>query len=216
MEYLSLFMFKGAKLANEHQKQDAIKLATDLYHEVSKHYSCNPVFYCSKDEKGKWHFEYATVQLKNSLLNIDIQPKTFKGKYLIYADDIRNLPFITNYEVEKASNEIGKPKEIGKLSATKIFAWVLFYEKLYKEVKRVSDESVKRIEEFRKSIKGLPIEWNYKSDTVGQIVKNGITFTFAIESNGHIDQRLKVDLNVERSVKVFKQLSDNKYKAPRK
>ena len=170
-----------------------------MANEISKFYPCLVIH----DN----NFNDDFILLNHDYLELRIS-KNSKGKYSIYAYNLRDFKNIDSYDLKKAQTQFTEPNQIGVLTTKKINAWIEYFESVYNHLKSLDEKQGNEVEIFLKSIEGLPINWNYKK-TGGEIIKNGIRFKFSID-NGSVSQRIELEY-ISNNLETFLKLSDNKF-----
>lgn len=187
------------KLSN-YGRGELIK-AQQLADETSVFFPADPVIIVSEYD-GEFHYERTEIKLFHPVIDLRIEHDTNKKKYRISCrteSTYRNIGYVT-------FNDLEKPNVMGVLSAKKVQEWVKYYETKCKRLAALEGANVKKISDFKASLKGLSVKWN---ENGGEIIRNGLKYTFSID-RGYISQGIKLDY-VDDNLKTFLELSDNKY-----
>lgn len=161
---------------------------------------------CSVNKtEGGYTFGHGCVYLINDVCNIRI--KKWNGQYHIYLeDDFDNL---TSYSIQNIKKGFIEPKNIGVLTTKKINDWMEYLQEVYLECKKENDKKTSVISNFLKSIEKENVKW-WNDHKHGEIIKNGIKFTFKIE-DGYVNQKIEIYYDVDSTIENFRKLSNNKY-----
>jgi len=186
---------------------DRLLKAKQTLDEINKYHSCEA--YCEIIEKD--NSEYCLENIKFYLINdtcrIEIRYLEYDKKYIIfYSESFKNLQ---HHQIQDIKSKFVQPKNIGVLNSKKINDWIEYNKNVYLEYKKKDKELANSVDDFLKSLEGENVIW-FNNKTSGEIIKNGIKFTFKIE-NGYISKKIDIYYTVENSLEAFKKLSNNKY-----
>ena len=120
----------------------------------------------------------------------------------IWSYDIRKLKYVNPHTIINNPKDfkIQKPHTIHTLSkrtTATIKAWIDYVSKVYDAIARISQERIAKIDAFLEKAKAIGItnikKSDYDNNIYGSITKNGIEYTFIINSiNGSIDEKLSI------------------------
>lgn len=131
--------------------------------------------------------------------------------YLHY--NFETLPYVRYETQREVSEKYDEPNKVRVLSAKKVIDWVEYLTKVYNDLTIISEERVKRINEFEEQMKGLNARIT-KKDPYGQfggeVEKNGLEFEFHVYDQGFIHRDIKVRIH-RNTLENFLLLTDNKY-----
>lgn len=127
----------------------------------------------------------------------------------------KNVSSHVNNETYKKTHTSNNVKIITATKLQKLLDNVRAY---HVEMERLEIEAQGKIKSFLATLKDLSVVYhkedreNSNSDiTSGEIVKNGIDFSFDICHDGYISKKISIDYKVENDIPSFLKLSDNKY-----
>lgn len=210
MKYLTIAEMKEKGVTPIGYQSRELEKAEALAKQVSVFIPAEVAVSCSEYD-GAIHFEHPLVHIKHNGLTYQINYNDYSKKYFIFCVDIREIKNVTNYTVANVEKDLDKPNNIGVLNLKKIMEWISYYKKVYEKVTEKSSGNKNRIDEFLESIKGLDVKW-FHNKTQGEIIKNGIKFSFKI-SDEYVTEQIEIYYEVDATLSSFLKLSDNKYKS---
>lgn len=178
--------------------------AVKLCAEVSEFYPAEVLITISLHD-GKYYLGHCYVHLKDTTVYVSYYSHKKRYSFVDYTE----YPTISRYEQTETIKHIKEPNYVGKLSTKKITEWVNYYNECNKVLKAKDDELNNNVQTFLDSIKDENVQW-WNNKNSGEIVKNGIVFSFNIE-NGWISKKIEVHYSVSSDLDTFKKLSDNKF-----
>lgn len=157
---------------------------------------------------------------KNSILNVNVigdlnlcikvNLVNFTFQYAINWKPVLNeLRYISNQDVLDVTKDKSFPLE-NVLNVDSIMEHAAYYTGTYLKLKEISRQNSFVIDEFLNSIVNENVHWDADL-TSGEIEKNGIVFNFKIHSS-YVETAITTRTHKD-TLEVFKQLSENKYKA---
>lgn len=215
MKSLTLKQFQASGLLekqNDYQKE-RIKADIARAEEISKFHPCEIVFNVSEHE-GTKYFEHTNLKLAHDKLEFNIRFDDYRKKYHIYCPSITNLKNVTSYTMSDEKKKLTEPNQIGVLTTKKIMDWIKYYEQLYANLEAIDNKNNNQEAEFLASLKGHNVKF-YNNGKSGEIIKNGIKFSFKIEPT-YISQTIEVHYECKSNLDTFLKLADNKYKPSKK
>lgn len=189
---------------NEYYK-NKLQEAKEQHEKINKFYPCETICVFTQTD-SKYFFEYVRHYLINDVCNILINYDNYSKKYYIHYNE--NFENLSSYLIKNITKNFKAPKKIGVLSTKKIKDWIEYNQNVYLALKAENDKRSDEITNFLNSIKGENIHW-IEHNKSGEIIKNGIVFTFKIE-NGYITQDIRIHYNVPKTFEAFKLLANNK------
>lgn len=205
---ITLAQFKKLNLKQNEYTSNTINADIARAKEISAFYPCEVVFHMYKDTSGTYYHHHRLI-LKHDALDINIRYYDYDKKYSISCNSIHNLKNITQYVVSDEKNKLVAPRYIGVLTNKKINDWISYYEQLYKNLEALDKENNNEEKKFLSSLKGLDVKF-YNNGKSGEVIKNGIKFSFKIEPT-FISQKIEVYYECESNLETFLQLADNNY-----
>lgn len=176
---------------------------------INTFYPCEITVSCSEYDGAK-HYEYAEIFLKHPSLKIRIW-KTSNGQHFLYNHSESELKNMDHYAIERVKKDFTEPNHFKAISTKNIENWVRYYEDVFKALQVVNDTNAAEIAVFRESIKGLPVQYRGTDKNKGEIVTNGIKFSFEIGET-YYTTKIELHYTAPSDLQGFLKLSDNKYK----
>lgn len=169
-----------------------------------------------KLEENKEEPARSTIRL-NSYAPICVSYSDYTKKYSFFLSC--HLLYVKWNTQKQIAEELTKPQEVGVLSLRKIREWTEYLTTIYTAMEEKSQERIQAVEEFKKEIeaRGGTIKQNtyeyapQDGAFSGEIVKNGIQFTYQVHDEGYISKKIEVYYRVNNSLEAFDMLADNKY-----
>ena len=183
--------------------QGVINYSKNLSNEVSKFYPSEVRYILTGDDI--FDLNHCEVILTHDL---DFRVQLIKEKYQIYCQSLwefRNVLSVSKqYEIE---NSVEKPKNIGVLTSKKIQDWVNYYERVYNLMKIEKELCENKVELFRNKLSNVPdVEWNTDKKS-GYIVRNGLKYSFWIQSDGYIHEKIEVHYKTNSNFEEFERMT---------
>jgi len=168
------------------------------------------IIYKYSVQDGKNYYKHCTVVIEYEGLLMNVHGSN-DNKYRLFCEDVHNLKnidFGAKNRVQQGLN-IPEPNRIGVFTKNKLTQWLEYNKAFYEACKKVNGNNAQSITDFYKSIEGLPVRyWNEKRQ--GEIVKNGIEFSFQVNEN-YVSTQIKLHYKAGSSIETFLKLSDNKF-----
>jgi len=206
--YLSLGEFKKLDIANDVLSSTLFESTEKLAKEVSEFYPATIVFDVYEHE-GKKHYNNMLIQLENDLCPLYIWYYNYRKRYSVFCPAISSFENVEGSTATRLLNEIDAPVTMGKLSTKKITDWINYYNLGYSKAVELDKANKAKKDAFLKSLEGENVRW-IKDGKNGEIVKNGIEFSFCIQTE-YVTKKIQIYYEVPNSLESFKALSDNKY-----
>ncbi len=151
--------------------------------------------------------------LKNDIVPIIANYHEHRGKkeWLIYQDETDTFKNISRNKLNKIRETYNTINKMCALTTKKIAQHIEVANKIYLEAKKVDETNGGEVQQFLKSIEGLPVKW-WSNNTKGEIIKNGIVLKFEI-NDGFVSKKIETYYQVPSTVESFLALSNNQYKA---
>lgn len=181
-----------------------VEKAKRLFAEVEKYYPAQ--LYVVEMGNGSLHFE---IFLEHPTLKLLIS--VYKDKYEIFNQSVRELKNVSQNNIREVEEKYEAPKKIGVLTTNKIGAWVKYHEAIYNDLKVYQDKNSNIIRDFYNSIEGLPVHWYGEDRRRGDIVMNGLKYSFTVEAN-YVSQTIEVYYATPNNLSTFLKLADNQFK----
>ena len=183
--------------------QSVINYAKKLSNEVSKFYPSEVRYILTGDDI--FVFNHCEVILTHDL---DFRVQLIKDKYQIYCQSLwefRNVLSVSKQD--EIENSVEKPKKIGVLTTKKIQDWVNYYERVYYLMNIEKELSENKVEQFRNKLSNVPdVEWNMDKKS-GYIVRNGLKYSFWIQSDGYIQEKIEVHYKTNSNFEEFERMT---------
>lgn len=190
---------------NPYHKEQVLN-AKKLFDDVNKFYPCECECEIEETENGLY-FEHAKHYLINDICPITVSYGSYRKKYhFSRTSDFKN---ISNWIVTEAEKKYEKPNQVGVLSKKKISDWVTYHQNIYLEIKKADDERGDDVSRFLETLKGEDVKWLRDDKKSGEIVRNGLRYHFVI-NDGYVSESIELLYSVDKNLKNFKLLSDNK------
>lgn len=114
---------------------------------------------------------------------------------------------------------VGQLPNMKAITAKKIQAHIDAQEAYRKAMQARESDAVIKVKDFLDTLEGLPVKYDRLGEHTGregeicggEIVQNGIDFSFKISEDGYISKKISVHYSVENDLESFKKLSANKY-----
>lgn len=189
---------------NDYQKerlQEKLKIVDDL-----NKFSLKWEFMPYKDES--WN---GTINLLGCDIDICVSYHDYVKKYSFYLN--KKNPYVEFYTQEEVCKTLKKPQEVGVLTEKKISDWVKYLTEAHEQLKKISEERVENVDKFLNKMKkmGVKINNGYDNRLSGEIVKNGLKFSFEIGESGYISKKIDVHYSTGNDEDTFLKLADNKF-----
>lgn len=189
--------------------------AISLQKEVNEFYPCEVRVKFAENVNSVLSFYNVAVYLINPTTETRIHKVQRRGKihYNIYSSDIEHdicFKNVNRYQKETAIKDIEIPKTIGKLTTKKVQQWIDYINQCFVLIEAENNVNTSELDAFLESIKDQEVRWFYNK-TSGEIIKNGIKFSFKIEE-GCISKKIEVYYKVDDNIENFLKLANNNYK----
>ena len=189
--------------------------AISLQKEVNEFYPCEVRVKFAENINSVLAFHSVSVCLINPTTETRIHKVHRSGKihYNIYSSDIEHdicFKNVSRYQKQNAISGIEIPKTIGKLTTKKIQQWIDYINQCFVLIDAENSANTSELDAFLDSIKDQEVRW-FNDKKSGEIIKNGIKFSFKIEE-GCISKKIEVYDKVKNNIENFLKLADNKYK----
>ena len=93
------------------------------------------------------------------------------------------------------------------LTTKKIQDWVNYYERVYYLMKIEKELCENKVEQFRNKLSNVPdVEWS-KDKKSGSIVRNGLKYSFWIQSDGYIQEKIEVHYKTNSNFEEFERMT---------
>lgn len=186
-----------------------------LQKEVNEFYPCEVRVKFAENVNSVLVFHSVSVCLINPTTETRIHKIQRGGKihYNIYSSDIEHdicFKNVNRNQKETAISGIEIPKTIGKLTTKKIQQWIDYINQCFVLIEAKNNVNTRELDAFLESIKEQEVRW-FNNKTSGEIIKNGIKFSFKIEE-GCISKKIEVYYKVDNNIENFLKLADNNYK----
>ena len=179
-----------------------------VFDNINKFYPCECECEVSQHEDGDWYLDHSRFYLINDVCKIVIRFDSYRKKYNFYFTE--NFSNISHYQISDIRKSFDAPQNVGVLTTKKIEKWVKYEQDVYLAIKKKSDELSNGVDTFLKTLEGENVKWfNNNNNKSGEIVKNGIKFSFSI-SDGYVSKKIEIYYDVDNTLEMFKKLSDNK------
>lgn len=183
--------------------QSVINYSKKLSNEVSKFYPSEVRYILTGDDI--FVLNHCEVILTHDL---DFRVQLIKEKYQIYCQSLwefRNVLSVSKqYDIE---NSVEKPKNIGVLTSKKIQDWINYYERVYNLMKIEKELCENKVELFRNKLSNVPdVEWNTDKKS-GYIVRNGLKYSFWIQYDGYIQEKIEVHYKTNSIFEEFERMT---------
>lgn len=156
------------------------------------------------EHEGKYYLEYSEVFLKYKGFLLKPYKEYGKTNYRFFAPRNKYNNLINYRNTNPIPNKIGKPTD------NKLQEWVDYLKNEIKEREDYYNSVQSKIETFLKSLKPFEVKW-YNNNTRGEIVKNGIKYSFSIDyGSGGVFQKIGICYTVKENLSSFVKLSENK------
>lgn len=183
--------------------QSVINYSKELSNEVSKFYPSEVRYILTGDDT--FVLNHCEVILTHDLY---FRVQLIKNKYQIYCQSLwefRNVLSIS--KLDEIENSVEKPKNIGVLTTKKIQDWVNYYERVYYLMKIEKELCENKVEQFRNKLSNVPdVEWS-KDKKSGSIVRNGLKYSFWIQSDGYIQEKIEVHYKTNSNFEEFERMT---------
>lgn len=190
---------------NEYHTKSLLESKATL-DEISKFYPVKAEVTLLEHSDNTFSLDYVNMFLTNDVCRIGIKFDSYRKKYSIYChENYKNVDF---YKISNIKEKFTAPKNIGVLTTKKIGAWVKYIQDVHIECVKLDNELTNGVDAFLKSIEGEDVRW-FNSKTQGEIVKNGIKFSFKIEK-GYVSKKIEVHYSVNSDLETFKKLANNR------
>ena len=133
--------------------------------------------------------------------------KDNKYKIVAYMEQFKNT---SRYDIERISDKYAKPCNMGVFTAKKINDWINYYTSIYNEIEADDTRKAQEIADFLKSIEKERVRWRNEAHTAGEIRRNGLCFSFSIET-GYISQNMTFDYCGTTDYEKFRLMADNEF-----
>jgi len=195
---------------NEYHQKRVIQIK-EQYDIINDVHQCDCEVHVSEREDGSVYFDHHNFYLVNDTCQIQIRHDSYSKKYtFFYSEDFKNLSV---YQKSDIRDKFKAPRGVGKLTKKKIADWIKYETDIYKACKEKDKNLNNDVSEFLESIKDEDVRFFGKDEKrnhySGEIIKNGIKFTFKIE-NGYVQKAILIDYTVSATLDNFKLLSNNK------
>lgn len=181
------------------EELEKAKIRLDL---INKFYPCE----CEVNVSGEY-LDHIRFYLINNVCKITIHYHEYKKRYTFHCDEkFVNLDY---HQIQDIYKESPAPQGVGVLSTKKIENWVKREQEVYLALVEKDGELTNKVSAFLKTLENEDVRW-FKQDVQGEMIKNGIKFSFKIE-NGYIYRTLELHYEVPSTLESFKLLSNNKY-----
>jgi len=189
---------------NEYQRKN-IEEASKLHELIYKFHPCDTIFAVSKREND-YCLEHINHYLINDVCPIRISYNSYRKKYSFYYES--NFDNVSSYRQGEIAKQFKEPKNVGVLNKKKIEDWIKYNQVVYLAMKAENEKRSDEVAKFLDSIKNENVRW-WDNNKSGEIIKNGIKFTFRIE-NGYVTQKIEIYYKVPNTLEAFNILSDNR------
>jgi hypothetical protein len=209
--FISVNAFTSSQTIEHPQYTDnfnTLEQADKLNLEVLPHYPESKVMaliYTNLDSNKSYFRGYYTVL--DPIAGIIIN-NTHRG-YNFYSKFIDFLTWVKVHGNRYLTERISVPNIVGVLSKRKITDWVNYRREEYNIFLNEDNKIDLKVKAFYKSIEGHSFFfWNVNGQNPlcknGEIKKNGIEYSFSVDSSGYINQEIKVR---DRSFETFLKLT---------
>ena len=156
----------------------------------------------------KNYFEEAFAGFRRNGILFLIRKHTYPKPYYDLFCDWSFLRYADNYSYGKAFDKQSEPNRIGVFTKRKIDDWVEYLTQGFRNLERIDAENERKITGYRNRLEALPdVVWVHDKSH-GQIIRNGLTYTFDIRQTDY-SEKISLDYRC-RTLDDFLALSDNK------
>lgn len=147
---------------------------------------------------------------------IKVKPRGYDKKYHFFSG--KKYQYVDFYQKKEIEEKIGAPQNVGKLHRNKINAWCDYLIAVDKELAEISQETIRKVEDFVKKAEDSGVTVKYPTDNYGSISgrmeRGGILYTFEInKQNGYISENVEVYPSYKVGLDAFLKMSNNKHTA---
>lgn len=155
--------------------------------------------------------QFYGIQIEFTLNDIRFHlHKIYKeDRYRIVAD-LEHFKNMDRNDIERIAKLYDKPCNIGKFTSKKVNDWINYYTSIYNQVAKEDAERVQKMTDFLKSIETETIRWEDAMHTKGQIIRNGLCFSFHIDK-GFIFTNITLYSHGANDYQKFCLMADNQF-----
>lgn len=159
------------------------------------------------------YIDYVGVYFQRNKLQFEIKKSDYPKKHYSIMVNTSELVKTNHYDQSEAKKDLTEPNLIGSPTLKKVDDWIEYLTQYYLNLKKIHDQNTQEEQKFREALSGLPdIKFGYKDKKSGEIIRNGLRYSFEIGVNS-ISQKISIDLYWrEQTLENFLLMTDSKFK----
>ena len=136
----------------------------------------------------KNYFEEACTGFRRNGILFLVRKYTYPKTYYELRCDWSFLRYADNYSYDKAFDKQSEPNRIGVFTKKKIDDWVEYLTQGFRNLERIDAENERKIIGYRNRLEALSdVVWVHDKSH-GQIIRNGLTYTFDIRQTDYSEK----------------------------